>query len=109
MYRAIELTMEDRDLYRFVWRSFEKENPRDYRMTRVTFGVSAANLCVKRNASDHAQEYPLAAKAVKESFYVHDALTRQTLKIKVTSCKESRKSSSLVVGFSYASGTQMTL
>ena len=47
-------------------------------MTRVTFGVSAAAnniMCVKRNATDYAQEYPLAAKAVKESFYVDDALT----------------------------------
>ena len=79
MYRAIELTLEDRDFHRFVWRSSENEKLRDYRKTRVTFGVSAssfaANMCVKRNATDYAQEYPLAAKAVKESFYVDDALT----------------------------------
>ena len=79
MYRAIELTLEDQDSHRFVWRSSENEKLRDYRMTRVTFGVSAssfaANMCVKRNATVYAQEYPLAAKAAKESFYVDDALT----------------------------------
>ena len=48
-------------------------------MTRVTFGVSAlsfiANMCVKQNAADYASVYPLAAKAVENSFYVDDGLT----------------------------------
>ncbi len=48
-------------------------------MTRVTFGVSAssfaANMSVRQNAVDHAHEYPMAKKAVEESFYVDDALT----------------------------------
>lgn len=51
MYRAIRLADEDKDLHRFVWRSDPKEVMRDYRMTRVTFGVSAssfaANMSVK--------------------------------------------------------------
>ena len=48
-------------------------------MTRATFGVSsssfAANMSVKQNAIDHAQEFPLAAAAVHDSFYVDDGLT----------------------------------
>ena len=60
MYRAIELVDEDKDLHRFVWRN---SSTKDYRMTRITFGVSAssfiANMCVKQNASDHALEYYL--------------------------------------------------
>ncbi len=48
-------------------------------MTRITFGVSAssfaANMSVKQNAIDHAYDYPIATKAVEESFYVDDALT----------------------------------
>ena len=48
-------------------------------MTHVTFGVSAssfiANMCVKQNAIDNASEYPLAAQAVRDSFYVDDSLT----------------------------------
>ena len=51
---------------------------KDYRMTRITFGVSAscfaANMAVKKNAEDLPDEFPLAAKAVRESFYVDDRL-----------------------------------
>ena len=48
-------------------------------MTRLTFGVSAssfiANMCMKQNATDLSLEYPLAAKAVDDPFYVDDGLT----------------------------------
>ena len=58
MYRAIELTESDKDLHRFVWRTTPGEMLQDYRMTRVTFGVSAssfaANMAVKQNATDLA-------------------------------------------------------
>ena len=79
MYRGIELPPLDRDLHRFVWRDDISEPVRDYRMTRVTFGVSAssfvANMAVRQNAVDLAMKYPLAYKAVMESFYVDDGLT----------------------------------
>ena len=72
MYRAVELSPSDRDLHRFVWRSSPSEVLKDYRMTRVTFGVSAssfaANMCVKQNAINNAIKFPLAAKATEESF-----------------------------------------
>ena len=48
-------------------------------MTCVTFGVSAspfaANMAVKQNAKDLAVQYPLAAQAVSQSFYVDDCLS----------------------------------
>ena len=79
MYRAIELSESDRDLHRFVWRSESDGILIDYRMTRVTFGVSAssfaANMAVKQNAADLVHKFPLAAKAVEKSFYVDDGLT----------------------------------
>lgn len=79
MYRAVELTPPDRDLHRFVWRKSPDEPLRDYRMTRVTFGVSAssfaANMSMKQNALDFASEFPQAVKAVEDSFYVDDSLT----------------------------------
>ena len=79
MYRAVMLHESDRDLHRFVWRRNPDEPLQDYRMTRVTFGVSAssfaANMAVKQNVLDFALQYPLAAKAVHESFYVDDGLT----------------------------------
>ena len=79
MYRAVELVDSDRDLHRFVWRSSENEALKDYRMTRVMFGVSAssfaANMAVKQNALDHALEFPKAATVVEQGFYVDDCLT----------------------------------
>ena len=79
MYRAVALAPLDKDLHRFVWRDSPDKPLEDFRMTRVTFGVSAssftANMCVKQNAVDYASVYPLAAKAVENSFYVDDGLT----------------------------------
>ena len=78
MYRAILLTEADKDLHRFVWRDDPNEQLKDYRMTRITFGVSAssfiANMCVKQNAIDFGSLYPRAAKQVETSFYVDDYL-----------------------------------
>ena len=78
MYRAIQLINSDRDLHRFVWRKCPDEPLVDYRMTRVTFGVSAssfaANMSLKQNAIDFGEEYPQAAMAVNHSFYVDDGL-----------------------------------
>ena len=79
MYHAVELIHSDCDLHRFVWRSDSSHPLRDYRMTWVTFVVSAssfaANMALKQNAINHAIEYPLAAQAVERSFYVDDCLT----------------------------------
>ena len=79
MYRAIELTNNDKDLHCFVWRSNPNEPLKDYRMTRLTIGVSAssfaANMAIKQNAIDLAHEYPQASEVVEESFYVDDCLT----------------------------------
>ncbi len=80
MYTAVELATADKHLHRFVWRSKPSDPLLDYRMTRVTFGVSASsfaanNMSVKQNALDFEMEYPQAAEAVKTSFYVDDGLT----------------------------------
>ena len=76
MYRAIELTDNDKDLHRFVWRSHPNDPLKDFRTTRVTFGVSAssftANMVVKQNAIDYSHEFPLAAEVVHKSFYIDD-------------------------------------
>ena len=66
-------------MHRFVWRSDSKDPLTDYRMNRITFGVSAssfaANMAVKQNAIEYAQEFPLGAEAVQKCFYVDDCLT----------------------------------
>ena len=43
MYQAVELVPTDRDLHHFVWRNNPQDVLLDYRMTRVTFGVSASS------------------------------------------------------------------
>ena len=80
MYRAIRLTKPDKDLHRFVWRDNPNEPLRDYRMTRITFGISASSfvantcMCVKQNVINFGSQYPRAAKQVETSFYVDDYL-----------------------------------
>ena len=58
---------------------FGSDQLQDYRMTRVTFGVSAscfaANMAVKKNAQEFSSTYPLAAKVAQENFYVDDGLS----------------------------------
>ena len=79
IYRAVELTSSDRDLHRFVWRCRLDKPLQYYRMTRVTFGVSAssftANMSVKQNTLDFALDYPQAVDAVENSFNIDDGLT----------------------------------
>lgn len=79
MYRAVSLPESDKDLHRFIWRNDPGSPLKDFRMTRLTFGVASssfiANTCIKDNALDFATEYPDAAKEVERSLYVDDCLT----------------------------------
>ena len=78
MYREVKLAAEDKDLHRFLWRDSPQDPVRDFRMTRVTFGVSASPyLAVKtlqQTAVDHGEEYPRATQHIYTSFYVDDFL-----------------------------------
>ena len=79
MYRAVHLHPNDRDLHRFLWREDPNLPLQDFRMTRVTFGVTASPyLAIKslqQTAHDFQDQYPLAAPIVLNSFYVDDLLT----------------------------------
>ena len=76
MYRAVLLPENQRDLHRFVhvWRMAPSDVLADYRMTWLTFGVSAssfaANMAVKQNALEHRDVYARAAAVVHTSFYM---------------------------------------
>ena len=111
MYRAIALCPSDRDLHRFIWRRDPSDTLKDYRMTRITFGVSAssfiANMCVKQNAEDHIHKYPEAALAVRRSFYVDDGLVGPWMK--QGNFDNSCRIYSLLVGFYCASGNRVSL
>ena len=78
MYREVELAPADRDLHRFIWRPTPEDPIQDYRMTRVTFGVSAspylAIRTLQQTARDHGTERPLASSHIMDSFYVDDLL-----------------------------------
>ena len=78
MYRAVSLPKEQRDLHRLLWSEDPHQSVKDYRMTRLMFGVStsclAANMALKQNAINHSQSHPQAYEAVLKSFYVDDGL-----------------------------------
>ena len=78
MYREVQLSPQDKDLHRFVWRASPDLPIKDYRMTRVTFGVSAspylAIRTLQQTADDHGEDYPNVTHHIKNSFYVDDFL-----------------------------------
>ena len=78
MYREVKLAPKDRDLHRFVWRPDPSQPLEDYRMTRVTFGVtSSPYLAIKtlqQTATDHGGGLPIAQNHIRQSFYVDDFL-----------------------------------
>ena len=79
MYRVVRLDPRDRDLHRFLWRE-QSTGPRiDYRMTRVTFGVSSspypAIKALQQTAADFGHVFPRASPLIYSSFYVDNLLT----------------------------------
>ena len=79
MYRAVHLDPKDRDLHRFIWREQPTAPLVDFRMTRVTFGISSSPyLAIKslhQTAHDFGHQYPIASPLVLDSFYVDDLLS----------------------------------
>jgi hypothetical protein len=75
MYRAVLLLDDQRDLHNFLWRSQPDQVLQDYRMTRLTFGVSSSSLQPTCALSRTPTISSRAAKAVNNSFYVDDGLT----------------------------------
>ena len=78
MYRGVKLAPNDKDLHRFIWRPDPTQPLQDYRMTRVTFGVSSSPFLAIRTlhqiAEDHGGDYPAAKDHILHSFYVDDFL-----------------------------------
>ena len=78
MYRAVKLADDQKDLHRFIWRENSRQPFRHYRMTRLTFGVSAssfaANMVLRQNALEHMETHPQAALVALDCFYVDHCL-----------------------------------
>ena len=78
MYREVQLHPLDKDLHRFVWRASPTDPLQDFRMCRVTFGVSAspylAVRTLQQTARDHGEGYPEVTHNILNNFYVDDFL-----------------------------------
>ena len=78
MFREVGLVEEDRDLHHFLHKDDDRKIA-DFRMSRVTFGISSsqflASQVLHQVADDYASVHPEAAKEIKQSFYVDDVLT----------------------------------
>ena len=94
MYRAVGLDPNDRNFHRFLWRNNPEETIQEYRMTRVTFGITSAPFLATKSvlqlAEEHQKTLPQAAKAVKESFYVDDGLPSVETKEEAINLPERR-------------------
>ena len=68
MYCVVLLSQEQGDLHRFVWREDPDQPVKDYRMSRLTFGIAASsfatNMVLKQNAINHRESHPKAYQAV---------------------------------------------
>ena len=76
MYREILLSPADRPMHRFLWRQELGDAWQDFEMQRVTFGVTSSPYMAIRTlmqvATDFGEDFPLAQKHIRESFYVDD-------------------------------------
>lgn len=79
MYRQVLVHEDDRIYQKILWRPDEKEPLRTYQLKTVTYGHACAPHCAIRAlvqcANDHGDQFPRAARLVRECFYVDDLLT----------------------------------
>ncbi|XP_053698496.1 uncharacterized protein LOC128745446 [Sabethes cyaneus] len=79
MFRQIDICPEDRCLQSILWRSNPHQPLATYELSTVTYGTKPAPFLATRTliqlATDEAERFSLAAKAVKEDFYMDDAIT----------------------------------
>lgn len=79
MFRQVLIHHKDRKYQKIFWRENEHEPVKIYQLKTVTYGHACAPHCAVRAliqcAEDHKQEFPRAAKMVKENYFVDDLLT----------------------------------
>ncbi|XP_055686927.1 uncharacterized protein LOC129792164 [Lutzomyia longipalpis] len=78
MYLQILMCPEHRDYVRFMWRDHKTGDIRHFRFRTVCFGLASSPFLATRTLIQLAEEeghlFPLAAKAIRECFYVDDCL-----------------------------------
>ncbi|XP_055850678.1 uncharacterized protein LOC129915223 [Episyrphus balteatus] len=82
MFNQVRLNKEQWDLQRIFWRENRYEQLKEYWLTVVTFGLtSSAHLAVRsvlQAAKEAQHNYPEAANAIKNDFYIDDCATGET-------------------------------
>ena len=78
MFREVVLNQEERGLHHFFMRS-EIEDLEEWRMKRLTFGVTSspflATRLLRQVAEDYQQNFTITAESIITEFYVDDVLT----------------------------------
>ncbi|XP_025192662.1 uncharacterized protein LOC112592723 [Melanaphis sacchari] len=78
-FRQVEVSKEDQDLQRIVWRESPSEVLRKYRLATVTYGTTSASFmatqCLASLAEAEELRLPRAAKAIHRDFYMDDLIT----------------------------------
>lgn len=72
MYHRVLITEEDQHVHRFLWRDLDiTREPDTYVKTVLTFGdkpaPAMAQIALKKTAEEGKDEYPQAAKILKEN------------------------------------------
>ncbi|XP_076397868.1 uncharacterized protein LOC143266117 [Megachile rotundata] len=79
MYRQIKVHPEDAIFQKILWRKNPKDAIKTYRLDTVTYGTACAPFlairALQQLASDNSEQFPVAANAIKNDFYVDDLLT----------------------------------
>ena len=74
MFLLVGVLPCDQPSLRFLWREDRTSNLVVHQYTRHIFEPTCANYALQRTATDNAKQYPEAAKAVIENFYMDDYL-----------------------------------
>ena len=76
MFLQVQVPEQDRSCLRFLWRPRTNEPVQIYENQRHVFGAKSSPTCanpaLKRVGLDNEEKYPIAAKAIRNNFYMDD-------------------------------------
>ena len=76
MFLQVQVSEQDRSCLRSLWRSRTNEPVQIFKYQRHVFGakssLTCANYGLNRVGVDNEDEYPIAAKAIQNNFYMDD-------------------------------------
>ena len=76
MFLQVQVPQQDRSCLRFLWRPRTNKPVEIYEYQRHVFGAKSsptfANYALKQVGLDNEKEYPIAAKAIQNNFYMND-------------------------------------